>query len=78
MLTGAELATIIGIVAGFATCIDSAARLYDRVKKKREHARVQRLARQLGVTLQGGHVAIQDALDRLRGLGHGLGRGQGK
>jgi hypothetical protein len=77
MLTGVELATILGIASGFVTCIQYANTIYDKVKRKRDLARVQRLAKQLGDTLQGGHIAIEAALDRLRGLGHVFGQGPG-
>jgi hypothetical protein len=76
-MVGAELATIIGIVSSFVTCFQYAQKLYDKAKERREHARVQRLAEQLGQTLQGGHIAIEAALERLRGLGHVFGGGNG-
>jgi hypothetical protein len=76
-MPGVELATAIGIAASFAACLDFATKVYDRAKKKREAARVLRMAEELGHTLQGGHAAIEAELARLERLGHVFGGGHG-
>jgi hypothetical protein len=77
-MTGAELATIIGIVASFATCLDFATKVYNREKNKRLAAKILvESAEQLLHTLQGGHTAIETALERLRGAGHIFGGNNG-
>jgi hypothetical protein len=76
-MTGAEIAAIIGIISGFATCGQYATQVYDKIKNKREHARVLQQAEQLGISLQDGHSAMQDGLNNLRGLGHVLLSSQG-
>jgi hypothetical protein len=65
------------IVGGFVACIEFAIKVYDRLKRNRRRAVETELAKQLGSTLQISHLAIQNTLDRLRGLGHVFGGNNG-
>jgi hypothetical protein len=76
-MTGAELALIIGILSGFATCGQYATQLYGMIKQKRKQTKALRQAKQLGLSLQGSKSVIQDEIEKLRSLWHIFGPSRG-
>lgn len=78
-MTGAEvLVTLVGILAGFATCLQYATQVYEKIKRKRELASAAASAELLASSLSLGWSAIENELNTLWrlngaiGLGHGM------